>query len=81
MKGTIYPHELIGEHVAIVEAKNHSNVGLQGLVVDETKSTLKIDVEGTIKTVFKKDIVLRMHDKLLRGADLCKRPEDRLKGK
>jgi ribonuclease P protein subunit POP4 len=81
MKRTIYPHELIGEKVTIVEAKNPSNVGLQGLIVDETKSTLKIDVKGIIKTVFKKDIVLQMHDNLLKGTELCKRPEERLKGK
>ena len=81
MKHTIYPHELIGEEVTIVKAKNPSNQGLQGKVVNETKFTLQIDVKGLIKTVFKKDIVLKIKDQLLMGVELTKRPEDRIKGK
>jgi ribonuclease P protein subunit POP4 len=81
MKKTIYPHEIIGEEVIVVKATNASNIGLRGKIVDETKVTLKIDVNGQIKTLFKKDVVLQIKNKLLFGVELAKRPENRLKGK
>jgi len=48
-------HELIGLHVEIVESTNESQVGLEGEVLDETKSMLNI--EG--KEVEKKNCIFR----------------------
>tara|TARA_Y100000310_G_scaffold278642_1_gene297201 strand:+ start:20707 stop:20946 length:240 start_codon:yes stop_codon:yes gene_type:complete len=77
----IYPYELIGEKVTVVKAANPSNIGLQGKIINETKATIEIEVHGKIKTIFKKDVVLKIKDQLLSGVELNKRPEDRLKGK
>ena len=46
MKKTIYPNELVGEEIEIIEAKNTYNLSIKGKVVDETKTTLKGKTNG-----------------------------------
>jgi len=77
-----YPHELIGEKIVVVDATNPSLKGIQGKVVDETKHTLKVDVQGNIKTLMKNAISFTIKGKELRieGKNLIKRPEERVKG-
>ena len=77
----LYPDELIGKEITVVEAKNPANLGLHGKVIDETKSTLKIETQGQVRTLFKKDIVLKINNQLIKGVELQKRPEDRIKGR
>lgn len=78
-------HELIGLHVAIVDATDQSRNGMEGRVVDETQHTLVIETARGEKTVPKRgtvfrfdlaDIKVRVHGQLLTG-----RPEDRLSKK
>lgn len=82
MKKTVFPHELIGEEVRVIEATNPSLVGVTGKVVDETKATFRILQDGMIKTLLKNAIVLKLlrTGKIIDGKTLMKRPEDRLKG-
>ena len=82
MKKSIFPYELIGEEVEVFESKNASNLGLRGKIIDETKSTIIIDHNGTMKTVLKSNITIRMvkDGKLIQGISLVKRPEERIKG-
>ncbi|PIN87399.1 ribonuclease P [Candidatus Woesearchaeota archaeon CG10_big_fil_rev_8_21_14_0_10_32_24] len=77
-----YPHELIGEEIVVVDATNPSLNGVKGKVVDETKHTIMVDVQGTIKTLMKNAISFTIKGKDLRieGKDLIKRPEERVKG-
>ena len=78
----IYPHELIGEKISIIEARNKSNQGISGTIVDETKFTLKVEHQGKIKTLFKNGIVFKINrtNTLINGKEIVKRPEDRIKG-
>ena len=82
-KIVVYPYELIGELIEIMESTNKANLGLSGKIVDETKSTLRIEQQGKIKTLLKKNIVFKLvrNNLLIDGKTITKRPEDRVKGK
>ncbi len=79
----IFPGELIGKRIIIVNATNRSLIGLQGKVINETKATLVVLTKGKEAILLKSGLVLRLehHDKIIKGVDLIKKPEDRLKGK
>ena len=49
MKKSIYPHELIGKDVLVISSNNESSVGIEGKIIDETKSTIKIEQNKKIK--------------------------------
>ncbi len=78
----IYPHELIGEKIKIIEAKNRSNLGINGTIIDETKFTLKIECGDKIKVLFKRGIVfvIELNGVKIDGKEIVKRSEDRIKG-
>lgn len=80
---TLYPHELIGEEVEIVASTNHSQLGMKGKIVDETKSTLRMRVAGVTKTVLKQTVTLKLtrNNRVIPGEMLTKRSEDRVKGR
>ncbi|HHE67562.1 MAG TPA: ribonuclease P protein subunit, partial [Candidatus Parcubacteria bacterium] len=42
MTKKVYPYELIGQEIEIIDSQNKSNLHLKGKIVDETKYTLKI---------------------------------------
>ena len=75
--------ELIGLTVEVVDAKNKSLIGLSGLIVNETKSTLSIEKAGLVKKVIKSQIKFNIMFKgqtfQIDGKIVVGRPEDRLK--
>ena len=76
-----FTRELIGQEVTIVYSSNGNEVGIQGIIVDETKSTLKIKSGERIRMVLKKNVTLQLSNgEKIQGAALLKRPEDRVKG-
>jgi len=77
----IFPGELIGKNVEIIQSANLNQVGLKGKIVDETKSTLKVENDGKIKTLLKRGLTICLSGQILRGENLDRRPEDRIKGK
>jgi ribonuclease P protein subunit POP4 len=83
MKKTIYPGELVGQEIEIIEAKNTYNLSVKGKVVDETKTTLKVEQSGKFKTLLKNNITIKLikSGKIISGQEMAKRPEERLKGR
>ena len=81
MARTIFPGELIGEHVSVIHSNNKSLIGMVGKVVDETKMTLVIETEKGSKVLLKSSITIKMGrtGKVLEGTRLLKRPEERIK--
>ncbi|MGC8885418.1 MAG: ribonuclease P protein component 1 [Candidatus Nanoarchaeia archaeon] len=82
----ILRHELIGLEARVLKAKNPSNVGLAGKIVDETQNTLTLEVSGRQKKIFKSDIVLALKlpdgkQVQIDGALLVGRPWERIKKK
>lgn len=80
----ILRHELIGLRAKVVKSKNAYQVGLEGVVVDETMKTLLLETERGRKVVFKEDVELQLTlpdwtRVLVEGRELVGRPEDRLK--
>ncbi len=79
-------HELIGLEVRIVESTNHSQVGLSGRVVDESRNILSIETARGVKNLPKQDCTFSFHlpsGEWVRvdGKLLVARPEDRIKKK
>lgn len=74
--------ELIGLRVEVVAATDPSQIGLRGLVVDETMKTLVIEKEGKEKMIQKKGAVFRFENRggiEVHGEDILFRPEERIK--
>jgi len=79
----ILAHEWIGLEVEVVESPNPSEVGIKGIVVDETLNTFKIKTEKGLKIVAKRGRLFRVKfaGKVLRvkGDLVAFRPEERIK--
>ncbi|MBD3155058.1 MAG: ribonuclease P protein subunit [Candidatus Aenigmarchaeota archaeon] len=79
-------HELIGLEVEIKESANPSQIGIKGKVMDETYSTLKIEVDKGEKIIVKENTVFifTIPDGTkvqVDGNMIIGRPEDRIKKK
>ena len=83
----IVRHELCGLRVKVVKSKDPSQVGLKGIVIDETYKTFKIETEEGKEKIVPKDInvfvfTLPNGKKVeIDGKILVGRPEDRIKKK
>ncbi len=79
----ILAHEWIGLEVEVIDSPNPYEIGISGIVVDETMNTLKIKTEKGLKIVAKKGRTFRVKfgGKVLRvkGDLIAFRPEDRIK--
>lgn len=77
--------ELMGREVRVADAKNKTLINLQGRVIDETKNTLSLETEGSIKKVLKEEVTLEVFTEkgrvLIKGEDLVGKPVDRIKSK
>lgn len=77
-------HELIGMHTEIVKSSNSQIIGLNGRIIDETKSMIKIDTSKGVKSIAKSNnewkFVINDKDVIVNGSKIAKRPFDRLKG-
>jgi ribonuclease P protein subunit POP4 len=81
----IFYHELIGLELEIVDSSNKSLIGLSGIVIDETKKTLKIETIKNEEKLIQKDVsifhfLMPNGSKVeINGKILLNRPEDRIK--
>jgi ribonuclease P protein subunit POP4 len=75
--------ELIGLKVKILECKDKSWIGKEGLIVDETKNTFLIEFEDQKKTIAKNITTFGFEYEgkkiILDGSKITYRPEDRIK--
>jgi ribonuclease P protein subunit POP4 len=79
-------HELIGLPVEVVESSNMFQVGIKGMVVDETKNLLIIETRKELKKIQKKgaSFIFKIPSgKRVKvdGKIIVARPEDRIKFK
>lgn len=78
-------HELIGLHAHIVDSTNPSAIGLNGEIINETKSTLVLQTATGQKMIQKQHnkwkFALGSQDIIIDGSLISKRPEDRIKVK
>ena len=82
-ESNLHMHELVGLRLRVVRASDGGMVGMEGIVIDETRETLVIEGERR-RTLPKRGTVFEftLEDgttALLVGDDIAYRPEDRTK--
>ncbi|MBI2151751.1 ribonuclease P protein subunit [Candidatus Woesearchaeota archaeon] len=85
MKPSAYPHELIGEEIEVIGAKNKSLHGLRGTVIDETKFSIVIEKNKNAaekKRLLKEGLTFKLlkSGRVIEGTTIKKRSEERIKG-
>ncbi|MEA3430976.1 MAG: ribonuclease P protein subunit [Nanoarchaeota archaeon] len=81
----ILKHELIGLGAKVIGSTNKADIGIKGIIIDETKNTITILEKDEKKKLIKKNIILEIEyegKKIhVEGKLIAKRPEDRIKAK
>ena len=81
----ITSHEFIGLHTEVTQSSNPQVIGLNGRIVDETKSMFKINTENGTKLIAKSEnswkFSIENKDIVIDGSKIVKRPFDRIGGK
>ena len=81
----IRSHEFIGLDTEITESSNPQVIGLNGRIINETKSMFEIDTENGMRSIAKSTsswkFSIQNKDIIVNGSKIAKRPFDRLGGK
>lgn len=81
----ITSHEFIGLHTEIVKSTNLQVIGLNGRIINETKSMFTINTEKGIKSIAKSinnwKFSIENKDVIIEGSKITKRPFDRIGAK
>jgi len=81
----ITSHEFIGLHTEIIQSSNPQIIGLNGRIVDETKSMFTINTKNGTKSIAKAEnswkFSIENKDIVINGSKIAKRPFDRIGGK
>ena len=79
----MFRHALVGREVSIVAASNKSLIGLQGIVLLDTRNMLTIQTGKGRKRIQKKDVTLMLTMKkqelIVAGKELLGRVDERMK--
>ena len=71
--------EVLGKNIRIARSQNPSQVGICGLVIDETRNTIVLRSPTGIKRVLKGGLVLETDGRRVQGSSLAGRVHERLK--
>ena len=81
----IHSHEFIGLDTEIVQSTNPQVIGLNGRIINETKSMFTINTENGVKSIAKSTndwkFSIQNKDIVVDGSKIAKRPFDRIGGK
>ena len=81
----IRSHEFIGSDTEICESTNPQVIGLNGRIINETKSMFTINTENGSRSIAKSTsswkFSIQNKDVIVKGTSIAKRPFDRLGGK
>jgi ribonuclease P protein subunit POP4 len=81
----ISSHELIGLHTQITESSNSQIIGLNGTIIDETKSMIIMTTKNGTKMIAKSNnswkFTVDGKDMVLNGTQIAKRSFDRIGGR
>ena len=82
---TISRHEFIGLKTQIVKSSNSEVVGLNGTIINETKSMFTINTEKGLKNIPKSTsdwkFLVANKEMVVKGSKIAKRPFERIGGK
>jgi ribonuclease P protein subunit POP4 len=75
-------HELVGLKVSVVNSSDPDQIGIRGVVVDETKNLLLIRQNGLVKKVVKKistfKFIAEKNTFTVKGEEISFRPHERI---
>ncbi len=78
----IVSHEFVGLHTIITESTNPQVVGLNGRIINETKSMFTLSTKGGPKSIAKSTsswgFSVEGKDIVVKGSKIAKRPFDRI---
>ncbi len=81
----IRSHEFIGLNTEIVQSTNSQVIGLNGRIINETKSMFTINTGNGVKSIAKSKnnwkFSIQNKDFIIDGSKIAKRPFDRIGGK
>ena len=81
----ITSHELIGLHTEITNSSNPQIIGLNGRIINETKSMFTISTENGTKSIAKVGnswkFSVENKETVFEGSKIAKRPFDRIGGR
>ena len=81
----ITSHEFIGLDTEIIQSTNPQVIGLNGRIINETKSMFTINTENGVKSIAKSTndwkFSIQNKDIIVDGSKIAKRPFDRIGGK
>lgn len=81
----ITSHEFIGLHTEIVKSTNPQVIGLNGRIINETKSMFTLNTEKGVKSIAKSinnwKFSIENKDVIIEGSKITKRPFDRIGAK
>lgn len=83
-KSNLLQRELVGRKVKVLKSSDSTLEGKEGVVVDETRNTLKLEEDRSLKVLPKEIISLSIRlsggeNVKVDGRKLVVRPEDRIK--
>jgi ribonuclease P protein subunit POP4 len=82
---TISRHEFIGLETQIVNSSNQQVIGLNGTIINETKSMFTINTQKGIKNIPKSTnewkFSIQGKESIVNGSKIAKRPFERIGGK
>ena len=81
----ITSHEFIGLNTEIIQSTNPQVIGLNGRIIDETKSMFTLNTTNGVKSFAKASsnwkFTIENNDVIVNGSQITKRPFDRIGGK
>jgi len=70
---------LLGKQVEVKQSSNRYEVGIKGIVIEDTKNTIKVKTENGVKVLLKNNIILMINDRKIDGNLLIGKEEERIK--
>jgi ribonuclease P protein subunit POP4 len=82
MNNNFITKEFIGKTIYVQNSKNKNYIGINGIIIDETKNTFTIISKKKKKIILKncaEFIFSKNNNKKINGNKILKRPEERIK--
>ena len=70
---------LLGKQIEVKQSSNRYEVGIKGIVIEDTKNTIKVRTENGVKIILKNNVILMINNREIDGNLLIGKEEERIK--